>query len=413
MNKCKICLSLGLVMLLSLIIVYGAENNFLYSMKIINRGEAKYKAIAINKDVYTKLASQNAIDYLIYNQKGNKVPFFELEVKSVDKDMTREHTALPVNEFVKNDKYYMDFKVSGITENTDINATSIQIDRPNVNFAKEVAVFGSLDNTNWEEITRDHIYNVDEAYKTEISLPKTEKYIYYRFEFSNNLEKIRFDKLVLKYRQWNSQNLVFTETFTPQYEISQLPEEKETKITLKGVKNLPLESIVIDTDDIFNRSVMIGGRTQALYNYAFQNVEVKNTTFKLGGQQFNTDNLELVISNGDDRPVDIKGIELVYRKTYLVFASNDTDQYTLKFSDVDFNKKPSYDIVKYQDLILKEGYDLCDAGEIEMMSMSEQSSGKENNFLNGRFIFNVTITIVAIVLIWILFIAVKRKSQSN
>lgn len=147
----------------------------------------------------------------------------------------------------------------------------------------------------------DILYNVGGEKKDEIFFTTPLKYTHYRVKLSNNLEKISFGLVTLKYSMTDTQEYYFRETLKPQFTV----EEKE-----------------------------------------------KDTTIPLGERYLSEEDFTLRISNYDDVPIKIKDITVSYFADEVVFAAGENKSVTLFFGDA-AAVSPVYDIETYKNEILR------------------------------------------------------------
>jgi len=72
-------------------------------------------------------------------------------------------------------------------------------------------------------------------------------------KISNNLEKISFSSVELKYNLVYHEKEYFTETLSPEYNVAE--QEKQNRHKIKDLKNLKVTGITLKTDSTFKREV--------------------------------------------------------------------------------------------------------------------------------------------------------------
>jgi len=156
----------------------------------------------------------NMADLVLYDENNEPVPYFINSFKEIKTETQKSYAMKLVNSFVKDEYYYLDYALEEFPDE-DIIATSIEIKTENSGFAKRVEVFGSYDNVNWEKVKEDILYSVEGIKKLEIQFDSIKKYTHYRFKISNNLEKISFSSVELKYNLVYHEKEYFTENLKP------------------------------------------------------------------------------------------------------------------------------------------------------------------------------------------------------
>jgi len=395
--------------------------DFTGSALIKNEGDKQYKAIRLSAEIYRN-SQMNLADLRIFDANGQVIPYFIHRFSPQTTMINQIYQMREINSFVKEDFYYLDYAVNKPkNENEDILATSLEVSTPQTGFAKKAELWGSYDNLHWEKIVDDLLYRVDGNEKLEIFLgSRAKKYIYYRFKIANNLEKVDFSSVVLKYNNIILNRENFTEFLEPQYTVEEEEKGKRTLIKISGVRNLKIDSITIDTADNFKRKVSIEDRYQKmLYNLNFQNTSYRDTTLPLDGYRTQSDTVVLAIENHDDQPIQINKVFLKYYVDEIVFngasgSSNGTsgsngtldNDFQLKFGNEELTVFPSYDLVNYQDQILLEGYDLLSIQDLKIHP--RQAEAESTQSFDPKMLFNVVIVLVAVVLGVIILLKLKN-----
>jgi len=391
-----------LVVVVLLLLAACDGNAVRNSATIENSGNNRYKAVRITPEIHNH-ANRNLSDLRIKDSAGEYVPYFiRIGGKSETEMVGQQFSMSLINAYIKDENFYFDYVVTDIPQH-DIIATSIQLSTSNSGFAKNIAVYGSYDNINWEFVKNDSLFNVDGKAKLSIEFDKIQKYTHYRFRLNNNLEKITFDSVTLNYSIVTQERFYFIEEIRPVYTI----EEKDnfTHISIEGLKNLRLAEIIIDTDSMFQRNASALGVRKELYNLFFNEASYTDTSLIFKRTIPNDDILLMTIQNGDDKPININGIIVRYYADELVFEDKGCDNYTLFFG-VDNNiKAPEYDIVRYMEEIIK--------GEIDQLRITDvflvESSGSNEQY-DFTLIFNIAVIIVAVILGVVIILRLKKKS---
>ncbi len=238
-------------------------------------GEKRYKSVRLVPQIYNA-SNQNLSDISVIDEKGEAVPYFVNSHKTSVSAGTKIYKMSLVNTFIKDEYYYADYVVSNMP-NSDVLATSIRVETTQSGFAKKVELFGGYDNTYWENITSDTLYRVNDSKKLSISFSKPLKYTHYRFKILNNLEKVSFTDVFLDYSENVRTTEYFSEEIQADYSVSE--RDNQTVISIKGMKNVKINTVTIETDSIFKRYASLpNGSGKQLYNLDFNNTHYTDTT---------------------------------------------------------------------------------------------------------------------------------------
>lgn len=396
----KVLTSTILIVILLSSSVYALD--FAYSARIENIGSKKYKAVRIAPEIYNNI-SANLADLALYDENNEPVPYFINSFTESEVETKKNFPMKLVDSFAKDDYHYYDYTLENLPDG-DVIGTSLEMKTDIDGFAKKVEILGSYDNINWEKAQDDILYSVDGIRKLEINFDSVKKYTHYRFKIPNNLEKLSFSSVELKYNFIFQRKEYFTETIIPEYTV--IEHENTTIIRIKNLKNLKLGSITLKTDSTFKRQVTFDGRTsKTLYNLNFEDMQYRDLTLPIEPYRVASDTADIVINNKDDKPINIQGIEAKYLFDELVFEGLATDGYTLKFSSSEISTPKSYDISSYSEYILDEGYDVLSIEEIKGEPQKAPDSQPEYDY---TLIFNIAISAVAVVMAVIIFLKVKK-----
>ena len=363
-------------------------------------GENIYKALRITPQVYNS-SHRNLSDILIKDSNGENVPYFiNSSLKKTD-SIREAYTMTLINSYIKDDNFFFDYRLS-LPRESDTIATSLEFSTRNTGFAKQIDVFGSYDNINWEFVQSDMLYVVDSKSKLAVNFNRPQKYTHYRLRFANNMERISFTRAELVFNQEISEETYFIESIIPQFTVEN--EERRTKIIIEGLKNLRLCDISIETDSMFIRTVNApGGIQKELYNLSVNGTTYTDTVLPLNRQISRDETYTVIINNADDRPINITGITVRYFADDLVFQGSAGSVYTLEFG-VDLTRDaPVYDIGRYKVEILKGPIDRLTLGEISFVQPAS-----ERKEIPLKIIFNIVVTLIALVLGVLIVLKLKK-----
>lgn len=382
--------------------VYALD--YAYNTTIDNIGSYKYKAVRLTPEIYNKIRGDMA-DLELYDKDNEPVPYFINSFVESEVESKNTYDMKLVNSFIKDEYSYYDYALQN-QQNGDITATSIEVQTNKEDFAKKVEILGGYDNVNWEKVQDDILYSVDGNKKTEITFNGIKKYTYYRFKIPNNLEKISFSSVLLKFNKTMQNKEYFINSISPEF--SSEERGNTTAIKIQGLRNLKLSSITLKTDSIFKRRVTFdGSNSKVLYNLDFASTSYRDLTIPLSSYRVTSDTTEIIIENKDDKPIEVSGIEAKYIADELVFDGSKSSEYTLRFGNSEIQTPKKYDISNYKELILKEGYDVLNVKELK----EESSKVLIKEQYDYKLIFNVAISIAAVVMGIIVFLKLKTSNS--
>lgn len=394
-------------LLASLVVVFALTNTcvyalgFSYSAAIENMGSKKYKAIKLTPEIYKGMLG-NMTDLVLYDKNNEPIPYFINSFADTEFESKKSYEMKMINSFVKDEYFYFDYALEN-SQSEDVTATSIELQTDKEGFAKKVEIFGGYDNIHWEKVQEDMLYNVDGNKKLEIQFDNVKKYTYYRCKIANNLEKVSFSSVALKYNRILQKKEYFTNTISPNFTTEE--RGNTTVIKIQNLKNVKLSSVTLKTDSIFKREVTFEARMpKMLYNLSFENTMYRDLTIPLGIVKVTREAAEIVIDNQDDKPIQVLGVEAKYLVDEIVFEGSRSGEYTLKFGNGEIQRPKSYDISNYKEQILSEGYDVLNIKEIK----AEANKTPLKPQRDYKFIFNIAISIVAVVLGVIVFRKLKK-----
>jgi hypothetical protein len=179
-----------------------------------------------------------------------------------------------------------------------------------------------------------------------------------------------------------------------------------TVITLHNMKNLSISDITLVTDDIFHRTVRYETFSpEELYNLRFTNQNYQDLTLHLNGWKEPEDTSKIYIENLNDQPIHIQKIIVRRFAQEIVFNGENETAFTLLFGSPTLTQKPQYDIGRYRESILQEGYDVLTLGPIQEEATSLDRTKSQQQ------IFNVIIIAVVLLLGTALLFRLKKTNE--
>ena len=375
---------------------------FAHTAKIEITGENRYKAIRLTQQIYNA-ANSDLSDLLIKDGNGETAPYFFHTGFRITEANKQTYIMDLINSYVMGQSFYFDYRIA-LTRSSDTLATSIEFTTWNTNFIKEIDVYGSYDNLNWEFVQGDKIYSIDDKAKLFVEFIQPQKYTHYRLRLSNNLEQISFDTVKLAYSVETNEENYFIETIEPAFRVEN--SDKKTNIFINGLKNLRLCDITIRTDSMFQRNVRTqDGINKELFNLSLNDTTYADTTIPLDWRISQEETYMLTIEDADDKPIEISNISVRYYADEVVFEGNAGGIYTLEFGGNDVKTAPVYDIERYKYEILKGTIDRAEIGAMSYAVEVEAASLPARDY---QFIFNIVIIVVALLLGAVILIKLKQ-----
>ncbi len=375
------------------------ETNMEYIAPIILQGDNPYKTVNLDYNILTK-RSANASSLRVL-ESGKEIPYLLYDQNTKTHLANTSFATKKSDFFSKNGDDFVDFKITK-EANQDVYGNALSLTILNTNFAKNITVLGSSDSNNWTYLTESLVYHVDNKQNYTIPLLDTCKYEYYRFKIPNNKEAISITKVNLTYTEEAEKIRTFSDGFRPTFSVKS--ENKKTLITIPfdEVKNLKLFSAELETDSLFERNVSVLNNTDTLYNLTFQNLSIQKLLMNLNEFTSSSD-LIIVIDDGNDPPIHVKGITLRYNTSNIIFKSQPNESYAITFGKENA-ASPQYDVTAYSNYMLQEGVSFCHYGTIEPLSVKKQFA-----MVQAGWILNVVVCLCAIVLIGFIIAAIKKK----
>jgi hypothetical protein len=383
-NKTLLILLIGCFLLSSPWVVSAAT--YQYSAPIQNQGTQKYKAVRLSNQVISA-CQYNLADLKLVNSKDEEVPFFLHEWKEIQDVIKKAYNMKRINSFVKESWQYFDFALETPVEG-DIQANSLQVYTNNRSYAKEAQVYGSYDANHWTYLQKTLLYSVDTYTQDTISFDSVQKYTHYRLQIPHGGESIDFTSAKLHFDQELVQKEYFIDTFEAQFSTEEVG--TTTVITLYNMKNLSISEITLVTDELFHRTVRYETFSpEELYNLRFTDQNYQKLTLHL---------------NGWKEPEDTRIIVRRFAHE-IVFEGENETAFTLLFGSPTLTQKPQYDIGRYREGILQEGYDELTLGLIQEETTSPDRTKSQQQ------IFNIIIIAIVLLLGTALLFRLKKTNE--
>lgn len=413
------------IILLSAINVYAKDSNistedlledYKYSKHIIiNEDQKEYKSVFLDEEIY-RYSKSDKSDIRIVDSEGNFVPYYIKNSTSTTNDEIRRYDTILINRFIKNDDMFYDFKAINTNENTDVLANILNFKIDNKNYVKNIVIYGGYDNVNWEEVGRGNIYDVEGISQKQIAFNKYNKFIFYRIKVPNNLERLNIISLELV--GFKSKYLNNEYVGNKEIEFTVTTENKISTVIINNPNRLNISKMKFKAEGNFKREYKVYtlenkkdkyyGVLGQLVNLDFQNTKINMTDISFENIEISDENIMVKIQNKDDKPIDIKSIEINYSVDKLVFKAIENMKYKIYFGN-ELSKKPSYDINLYKNNIEQQPQEVCVITNVIQDIKDEDIIIKKDY----KLITNIVIIIVAIVLLVLIVINLKKDVHKN
>ena len=411
-------ISVSLLLISSTNYIFGeSQNQWKYSKEVYFENQEEVKAIYLDEDIY-RLAKEDLGDLRLIDENNNFIPYYIYNsFLSGNKAEYAEYEGKEALSFIKDNDYYIDFKISSVKENTDVLGNMLKLDVLKDSFYKDLQVFGSYDNKSWESIRQDTIYRVNGIEKLTISLENSYKYHYYRIVSKNDASGVAINSMSLVYDVKEAIIDEYKGFKNVEHRVQVNKESNETIININNKDKLRIDSIRLVTEGDFKRSYILyitneqgerlreAGRGE-LYSFNLGKYKAENTSLQIGGiseSYISSEYLQVVIKDRDDYPISIKGVGISYYIDKMVFKSKNAKKLYIMFGNQEATK-PYYDINAYIEEIEKVKQENTTlAGLIE----SEIDEKEQAKTFELKWILNISVLLIS----GLLIILIIRKSK--
>lgn len=349
--KIKLCVSF--ILLISWCATAQIPNyNYERSLKGISDD---WHSVTIPDNVFGRL-QPSFQDIRIYgiNEKMDtiEVPYY----LKVNKDhlVIKEHSCQIINSSKTDDGYFYTIKLNQQSDISDIKLLFAD-----ANFDWKVNLEGSHDQKQWFNILENYrildIDNTSTNYSyTNLKFP-TANYLYYRIAVKSDKQPTLTSVHIFMQKLTDG---ILIDYKVKEIKTSQDKKMKSSEVEFELVNPVPVSSIKINvngSNDYFRpismRYLLDSVKTEKGYLYDY-------TTFKRGTLTSLEDNefefnstmakkFKMVISNGDNQPLDIKSVEVKGFKYELIARFTESADYKLVYGNKSVHK-PQYDIINFK-----------------------------------------------------------------
>jgi hypothetical protein len=389
------------------------KSDFTYYKEIEVLGQQQYKSFFLDEEVYEHTLS-NLADLRILDEQQSTVPYYiqsgyqDRNESVVVYQSSRVFTAKEDNDTT------VDFKVSPIQENVDIQGNVLSFSVPAKDFLKHVEVYGGFDGNEWQYIKKDYMYKADHLTKSTINLDRVYKYTHYRIVILDNAENIVIEDLKLIYNSIDTEWIRYQRTTELEYTIEM--EDKYSLIELTNPQHLRIKEITLDTNENFQRTYTVYDEEERqvradglneIYNLDFTDIKISNRSISFVERPLSSGIVTIKINNQDNPPLDIKGIKVEYYIDKIVFEDNGSASYKLYYGQSQA-QKPQYEIERFKNHIEKEDQEEATLGE-NIAIQTEKSIEEKEPLIELKHVFNIIIVLISIFLIIFLIKRLNKK----
>ncbi|PAB59485.1 hypothetical protein [Anaeromicrobium sediminis] len=414
----KISAGLILILIFSMNVIGFAQESldgWMYFKKINHNTSDEYKSFFLDEEVY-RYAKRDLSDIRIINDKDEFIPYYIFNKYLMsEREVNVEYDLKEILSYMKKNDQYVDFQIVSKEDNVDVLGNKLEFEIEKDYFLKDIKIYGSYDNEKWDFIKRDNIYRTNEAEKLNVSLDDVYKFTYYRIVLINDVEKtfIKNSKLLFNKREVAYKD--YERTKKANYSIEN--KGKDTIILLNNEDHLMIKDIKIISDDNFKRNYSLYYKnhneeaynlfnTGEIYQIKLENFKAEENKIRLNefsNSFLSSDEIKILIDNKDNKPINIKEIEVSYYIDKVVFKDDGSNDYKVMFHNKG-GKRPDYDIETYKSYIEKEKQEICSLSYLEKRDV--KNIQKEDKDINYKPILN---TIIILISIFLLVVIIKKS----
>lgn len=383
-----------------------------YSKEIHYENDMELKGALLDEDVY-RYAKPDLSDIRLIDSQNQGIPYYIFSgFQNKNKTEYVEYISEEILSFRKGHDYYVDYLINPIKKDQDIVGNKLVFQMPQENFYKEIEILGSHDNKNWNFIKKDMIYQIDSQEKNQVLLEDNYKYTYYRIISLNDATDILINHLNLVYDHTELIYDQYRDSKVIKHKVYNEKEGKETIIKIHNEDRLKVYNIKIKSNDDFNRDYKLysiddeGQRQEqitagSVYRFNLESLQIEQTdiSIKVSDEGITTSEyLELVISDRDDRPINIEEVKIDYFRDKIVFKTNDLQGIQLVFGNQEANK-PDYDISRSMLELERLDQEVASLGSLVQRPVEGLSNKNEFNYTWILNVFVIAISVLLIILI--------------
>lgn len=386
--------------------------------KIETNGKEIYSHVFLDEQVY-HYAADDLRDLRVIDDKGQDVPYY-LYNEEINENCAKEvYGAKVLDSYVDRDRVLFDIAVDQ-EENVDrwLSYLTFEVDKSN--FASEVTIQGSYDGIKWEKVNNGEamaVYDVATDSQMALHFTNPVKYCFFRLSMPQQTNPIRIIKAEAVYEKTDYTEQTYLKLKKSLYQTAEDSNRKVTTITINNDDHLRINIFKVSVSGVFNREYeVIGvddqGEEDILVWGDMHSDGIEDETCQIEIEVMPSARYKaykIEIDNLDDRPLEIKDIEQLYRIDKLVFKTEGERTYTLVYGDHTLTV-PQYDITYYKGQIEQEKQNEGILGELQIKKAAIKDQKKEKNF---KPIFEVLLAITSILLIIVIIGANKKRIDTS
>ncbi len=332
---------------------------FKYKANIEIIDTSMYYSIYLSPEITSKL-NHKFSDIRIYDSQDNEIPYL-LKNEIVDNLYQTMQAMKIVENNHKISKKHTVIKIENIYE-LDINNISLVIE--NTDAEKWFNISGSEDDKNWDIIKNNTRYQSEFSDSATASLnirdlPTTNYKFYKILVYDYNNEKIK----VLKIYNYQTLDLnrEFSEIQKPHFKQDDSSEINKTVVHISFPEDQYVDRFDFEISKpryYLRKAELVNIDTSSGKKIRLDYYDSRQQEFYLNSDSVNQillsrykiKNLQLVIYNNDNAPLEIANITAYQQKEYIIAFLNKNEQYTLKFGNINL-PAPVYDLKFFKDQI--------------------------------------------------------------
>ncbi len=391
-----------------------AESGWQWQREIKTDEASRFNRFEISPEIYAK--SQLSLgDLRIVDSQGKAVPYIHDAQREITTHNGETYPFTLDRTFRKNNDTSFDFAGLALS-GRDLTVNRLTAEPGYTgDFFKYLELYGSYDGTQWEWIGNDSFYRVAGTMDDGIVLDTPQKYAFYRITLLDNSEGITLTSLtgamITTSEKLSKRKIIFDAS-----QFSRTENQDTTEIRLKGFRNLPVRTLSIDAEGLFQRpSQVFSGDADAtgivfgsgyLYQSTLKGTEpLKNSLPVDIASPYAT--LKLLIENGDNPPLKIQSIILEYAADTLIFEPVPGKTYHLQYGNP-AAAKPQYDLEQFKNEIAQQG--MGTAALLTETPLKDPEKAVPASFVSQKTIFSTIIFTVAILMAWLAIRGIKKNT---
>lgn len=278
-----------------------------------------------------------------------------------------------------------------------LGVNQMELELKNAPYSLQVQVYGRNDRGDWQWITQDSLYNNDAGHKSRIDFPMERKDLHFRVDSAEEIIPLNW-KFAFS-RNVQSRGL-FLRDAGLYYRLEQ--EFSQTNIFIENPQRLPVTELILQTRGTFKRHLYWDSRTYPFYLF---NPGDGSGEITVTHREDRSEEILLVIENGDNEPVEILGIQSFYNSKQLRFPYPEKQPLTLYAGNL-LAETPDYDLEFFREA-------LKDVELSEVITSEKQvrsSEGDREKDLPWKMIFQISLAFLSVLLSF-LIISILRKGR--